>query len=55
MITEKRPRDYALDILRLGDKEAMQEYMAERVPTQYQEWVKIYIRQWWKIRRKLLA
>jgi hypothetical protein len=55
MITEKRPREYAMDILRLDDKEAMQKYMQERVPPEFQEWVKTYVRQWWKIRKKLLA
>jgi len=55
MITEKRPREYALDILRLKTKEDMQNYMSERVPPEFQEWVKKYIRQWWKIRHKLLA
>ena len=55
MITEKRPREYALDILRLDSKEAMQKYMEKQVPSEFQEWVKIYVRQWWKIRKKLLA
>lgn len=54
MISEKRPRDYALDILKLTGKKEMQNYLTDSVPVQYQEWVKKYVRMWWPMRQSLV-
>jgi hypothetical protein len=49
-----RPRHYATEILKIGDLEGRRKYLSEKVPAEWQEWVSIYVRQWWKNRKSIL-
>ena len=46
----KRPRHYAFDILKLDSKQERQGYLQNKVPAEFREWVKTYVKIWWKNR-----
>ena len=47
---EKRPRQYASEIIALPTKEERRAAL-QRVPEQWRAWVEFYIRDWWVRRR----
>lgn len=51
---EKRPRQYATEIIELGGREARRAAL-DRVPEKYREWVADYIRDHFALRRFLRA
>jgi hypothetical protein len=50
---EKRPRHYAVDILIIDSKAERVEYLNEKVPPHFQDWVKLYVRMWWPRRGEI--
>lgn len=47
-----KPRHHAAEILKLKTLEERRAYLKRNVPPAFQEWVKIYVRLWWKGRKK---
>ena len=50
MIPEKRPRQYAFEMIRIKDLEGRRKYL-ETVPDEYVEMVKSHVLCWWPRRR----
>lgn len=54
MVAERRPRHYAMEVLRIRDKEERAAYLEKMVPDHFREWVKRYISMWWQDRERIL-
>lgn len=55
MITEKRPREYAIEVLEIEDKQGRSDFLTSSVPDHYKEWVRRYVQLWWPKRHTILA